>query len=1129
VYGDGPHGHLLLSPAAKAAVVAPILPGRAYRFFTDPAIVPLVRFGVLGPLAAWTDDDRPVAIRGRKVRAVLADLLAHDGGPVPADRLIDDLWGAGRLPGDPAAALSAKVSQLRRALEDAEAGGRGLLASGPAGYRLRVEDRLDGRRFQALAARARELRDPEARAAGFAAALALWRGPALADVADEPFARPAVARLEELRLAALEDHAEARLALGEHGVLAAELGDLLAAHPLRERLRAAHMRALYRAGRLGEALESYERLRAELAGQVGAEPGAEVCALRRSILRRDPVLDPPVRRAPVGAAPVVNARRRTNLPAPGTGLVGRDGAVAELASRLPAERLLTLTGPGGVGKSRLAVETARRLVDAFPDGVWLVELVAVERCAGPEAADALAEAVTRALELGEPAGGPVAPARRLAEALPSRRLLLVLDNCDHLLEPLAELTATLLGTAPELRVLATSREPLRLAAEVVWSVPPLEVPPSGTPADPSLLARSGAVRLFAERAAAAAPGFRLDAETAGPVAELCRRLDGIPLALELAATRVRALGVQSLVARLDDRLRLLAAGHRGAPSRHRTLAATIDWSWDLLSEPQRAVLRRLAVHAGGCSLEAAEAVCAGDGLSAEEVLELLAGLVDRSLVVMTERSPDGPRYRLLETIAAYCRERMEEACEHERVRRRHRRYYARLAERAEPHLYDGDQARWLRLLDAEDANLRAALDGAVAGGDAEVALGMANALAWYRLLRGRLTVARRSLEAALALGGGSETQRARAAAWRAGIARLQGDDARWADQQQAALRMLERIGDGAGRARAQWFLAYAGSGAGDLAAGAGLVDRAVDGFQAAGDRWGLAAALLLRAKHAHASAAPALLEREGERAARLFRQLGDRWGQLQAGEWLGGLAELTGDYQRADRVLRGGLWMAEELRLWPEVAMRLAWLSWVAMMRRAYPLARERGQRAARLAAEQGHRAAVELAAIGLGFTAWREGSLDAAEGYLRPLLEEAPRGPGAVPPLHLPLVQVGLGHVADRRGDAAGAVALHRDALADALRIEGPRDVALSLEGLAGALTLGGHHLDAAGMLRTAASVRRSSGLAPGPAEREDIERAVARLPAGLAGSEADGGRTPSPAECLRRAAAITGNGAGA
>lgn len=1053
-----------------------------------------MRFGVLGPVTAWTDGGAIVTVPGLKVRALLADLLVHEGRPVPADRLIDDLWGDAR-PGNPAGTLSAKVSQLRRAFEDAEPGSRSLVVTGPAGYSLRVDAAsCDALEFQALL----DSHD-------LAGALALWRGPAYADFADESFAETVIARLSDQRLTAQEDHVEARLARGEHNQLISELGGLLAEHPLRERLRAVQLKALYRAGRQSEALDSYEQLRITLADELGLDPSPELVALQRAILVQDPGLDLPYR-------PGATVARRTNLPAQLTELIGRDQAVAEISSRLDDDRLVTLTGPGGVGKTRLAIATADRLVDRFADGAILVDLAAV----APDALDLLGsitDAVQLALDLRDPSGPGEPGVDRLATALSGRELLLVLDNCERVVEPTAELVDRLLAAAPALSVLATSREPLGLAGEVVWTVPTLDVPPVA--GDLSVVTESSSVRLFVARATAADRNFTLDEDSAAAVAVLCRRLDGIPLALELAATRVRALGVHGLVARLDDRFRLLATGHRGAAPRQQTLMAMIDWSWQLLTTAEQAVLRRLAVQADGCTAEAAERVCSSDDLPVAEVIDVLARLVDRSLVVPVHDTVR-PRYRLLESIAAYCVERLREAGEHEQVRRRHHRYYAQLARRAGPELYGPRQSDRMRQLDDEAGNLRSAFDGAVADGDPELALELVDALGWYWLLRGRLTEARRCCEAALAVGNQIRGPLpAAVAAWRAGFSFLQGDplagsqreaalrEYSWAEQydwaeQYGGAEQSDESGASAGsirRARAEWLLAFTGSDAGDLETGEALLNRSLAAFRAYGDQWGVAAVLAVRAKHSHVRGDLPALEADAGESARLFRAAGDRWGELQATSWLGAHAELVGKYEDAAALHLACLGMAQELGLWTEVAGELGWLAWISVRQGDYKRAGEYGDQALRLSTEQGNRPGQALAEIALGFAARRTGELASAERRLQGLVDYARRHDGQV--LYLSMVLEELGFTAELRGDLATARALHAEAFVTCRTHNSGRGMAWALEGLAGALVDSPEV--AAQLLGAAGSARDASALLVTPAESGDLLRVRSKLRAAL------------------------------
>jgi predicted ATPase/DNA-binding SARP family transcriptional activator len=1028
-----------------------------------------VRFGVLGPLAVWTDAGEPVAVPGRKVRALLADLLVHEGRPVPADRLVADLWGDA-APADPGAAVHVRVAQLRRALAGAEAGGRELVVSQAPGYALRAEPgAVDAARFASLAGQARTAADARTRAGLLSEALELWRGPALADFADEEFARAAVVRWEEQRLAALEAYAEARLELGEHRDLAADLSEAVTRHPYRERLRAAYLRALYRAGRVAEALDSLRDLRERLADELGLDPSAELTALHQAILAGDPAEDPP-------AAPERPVRPTTNVPAPLTALIGREHAVRRIRELLATGRLVTLTGVGGVGKTSVALAVARSVAGAYPDGTWLVDLTTWDG-----RGDA-AEPLLSVLSVPDPPGAPKPAAERLAAALRGRRTLLVLDNCEHVVEQVAGPVAALLAAAPDLRVLATSREPLRLRGEMRWELPPLEIPDTD---DPDRLVRSPAVRLFLARAGLdPAPGAVAD------VAEVCRRLDGIPLALELAATRVPALGVAELATRLRvprDRFGLLGTAPRDAPARQRTLAAVIDWSWRLLSEPERVVLRRLAVHSGGCTLAAAEAVCAGAG----DVLDLVARLVDRSLVVRVGES----RFRLLESVAAYCLDRLREAGEEADSRRRHADYHLALAVEADGRLRGPGQREWLGRLDAEAANMRAALDTFRREGAAGEAIRLAGALVWYRVLRGRLTEARRALAAALDVPGAAPAAlRAGAECWAAGLAMRQGEAG--PEAAGALLRRYAEVAEPVELARAEWFLAASMIDFGDVAATGALLHSAVETFRAAGDRWGEAAVLSTRSMLAHMRGDPAALERDARRGAEIFGALGDDWGVLQATDWLIGLADMTGNRAEAARLSRSGLQVAQELGLWPDVASRLAWLAWIAVREGDPRRAREYAGQARRLSAEHGQRPAEVFATISLAFAARRAGDLDVAQEHLRWLLASAraQQSDEASPP-YLSMVLVELGMLAADRGDAAAALAWYREGFDADLAAGNRQGMAWAVTGMAGALALDGRAGVAAELLGAADAARTATGQPLSGMDQAELARTAAAV----------------------------------
>jgi predicted ATPase/DNA-binding SARP family transcriptional activator len=648
-----------------------------------------VEFRLLGDVEACLDG-RPLDTGHTRQRAVLAALLVDVGRPVPAEQLIDRVW-ADRPPYRARNALSAYVSRLRGVLTGAD-GVR--ITRGPGGYLLATDPlTVDLHLFRHLVSRARAADRPAEAAALFAQALDLWQGAPFPAV-DVPWFADVRTALEAERLAALLDRNDAALGAGRHAELLGEIGAAAAAQPLDERLAGQLMLAQYRSGRQSDALSTYQRIRRRLVEELGSEPGPALRRVHQQILDADPGA-PSVRRDTL--------RSRGNLERRPTRFLGRDDDVRRVADAVRDGPLVTLTGVGGVGKTRLAVETARRLGARFPDGAWLCELAPLSDGA------AVGHAVAGALGVQQQQGLGIE--QTITDYLEGRDLLLVLDNCEHVLDAAARVVDRVVRHCPSVVVLATSREPLGVEGERVLPVHPLP--------------EADAAALFTDRARAHRPEFGLDPEVEDAVAEICRRLDGLPLAIELAAARIRAMSATELAHRLDSsRLRHAT---RGADPRHQSLVAAIDWSYRLLSEPERTLFTRLSLFAGGFDLEAAHGVCADQETTEEDTLDLLVGLVDKSMVI-ARGGPGRSRYLVLETLRAYGREHLDQAGLTDRFARRHAAHFTALAERGARAVQGADERIWVERVLPDIDNLRAAFERAVADRDAGLALRLVTSL-----------------------------------------------------------------------------------------------------------------------------------------------------------------------------------------------------------------------------------------------------------------------------------------------------------------------------------------------------------------------------------------------------------------
>lgn len=1001
-----------------------------------------VQIQLLGPITA-TNGDVSLSLGGLRERALLALLALSPGQVISTDRLIDELWGED-LPVKPANALQALVSRLRRSV------GTETIGTRAPGYLLDVEpDDVDVFRFRRLVGVAATTAEPTARSAVYREALDLWQGPALAEFPFEEFALREAAVLDELRMTAVESRIAADLESGRGADLVPEIEELVAAHPLRESLRASQMLALYRAGRQAEALRAYTEARETLGEELGIDPGPELRALEEQILMQDETLAP----NPRAAAPP------STLPARLASFIGRQQEISEVRESFGVSRLVTLTGPGGAGKTSLAIEVGRSLEVDYPDGVWLAELAPITEPARVPDTLVTVLGLEQVVGFGGAPPSEFDPEATVVEFLRHRRALLILDNCEHLVDAAAHIVEVVLLACPKVEVLATSRDRLGVPGELLWRVPPLSWQDR----------HSDAVELFVSRARAVNPAFDPSPDELDMIAELCRRVDGMPLAIELAAARARSLSVAEIARRLDDGIAVLS-------DRQQSLRGAIDWSYELLAPAERELFGKLSAFHGTFSLAAVES------LGGE--LESLERLIDSSMVSPVAAHGE-VRYRMLETLRAYAAERLEADDGVDEVMAQLLGFFLDALTDAEDGLRGPDQLEWLERIEADHDSIRAVLDWGV-GHDPVRALRLAGRISWFWYLRGSSTEARERLATLLEASGADADARARGDGFMFhSLCDLRPEHARKGFI--AALDAYEDAGYVRGVVNAK---AMVGAWGLELAETLRVLDEAYEVAESAGYRWGMGLVRFLQAGAAlNGNDNPAAVRLAGE-AIDHFGALGDRWG-LGYGWYQRGTAyRALGDYTSAEAALREALENARPMRLRREMAPVLCELGSIAVMQGDFARAERLFDDAERFADELPFAGSQGMVRNARGRLARFQGDLDASRALHRRAIacyEESDAHGG------LAWSHTCAGYTEEMSGDLDAAMAHHRSALDHASRTVDVFAVAAALEGIGAAHIAGGEAERGVVLIHAGLAMRERAGSPLPQGERFDLDRAIA------------------------------------